>query len=156
VRIFLAATSVLAMLACGGEEGPPDTDGSLLDAADGDAGTDAAVDARAVCPPSFAACATYADHTAASLVQIVIGPNDTYAPPCIRVRAGAQVRIEADGEHPLIAAPCSPEDFVTAPHGGTMTTATYTMSAAGQFGYYCPAHSSSSGNGMAGAILVEP
>jgi plastocyanin len=159
------ATLLLAALvglgACGGppsdDPQPHDAlvldDAASLDAAPADAA--GPPDALGPCAASYAGCASYADRTGEATVTITAS-DDVYDPPCIRVTAGTQVTIGASDSHPLAAAPCSPDDFVGAPASGIATTGSYPVATAGIYGYWCTAHGTPSGAGMAGAIQVVP
>src|SRR5687768_175114 len=115
---------VAMLVACGGDDADdPATDAASapeLDASAADAGPDAASPDAApqACPPTFAGCGTPLDLTGMS--SVTIGFNrEYYTPACIRVSAGTTVSIAATDRHPLAAAPCSEEDFIGAPAGGT-------------------------------------
>ncbi len=87
-----------------------------------------------------------------------------YSPKCIKVSAGTEVTFNGSfSSHPLkagvvqngaeIADAAGTTPLPTAAGGlGTGTTATFTMSSAGSFGYYCIPHGTF---GMNGAIFVQ-
>lgn len=83
----------------------------------------------------------------------------SYDPACIRVKVGSKVRFDGSfGLHPLQGGEVKngvPTPDATSPI--TLTnmgmTATFTMTTAGTYPYYCTSHAAS---GMKGAIFVEP
>jgi plastocyanin len=88
------------------------------------------------------------------------GAGFAYSPRCIKVRVGAEVAFSGDfAFHPLqggavvggtpVAASTGP--FATPTSTGT--TATFAMSAAGSYPYYCTLHAAL---GMAGAVFAVP
>ena len=79
-----------------------------------------------------------------------------YSPACIRVKAGTDVTFNGSfSNHPLRAGDAGPPATVdpNSPIKSTDagSTATFTMSAAGTYPYYCNFHKP----GMAGAVFVE-
>jgi plastocyanin len=144
-RTSLTLASALALALSFGACGDDDNgngNGNQPDAANG----------GAACAANFANCATFEDMTGMGAVSID-APNTAfvYTPKCIRVSPGTAVTIEASSFHPLRSASCSPEDFVG---GQVNATGTYTLNDVGVFGYFCVAHGSNTGGGMAGAIEV--
>jgi plastocyanin len=86
--------------------------------------------------------------------------NLTYAPKCLKVKAGTPVTFNGNfASHPLIggtvvgntATPATSGPFV--PVTNTGTTKTFTMSAVGTFPYYCQPHGTL---GMNGVVYVVP
>jgi plastocyanin len=105
-----------------------------------------------------AAAAT--DMTGMTAVTINFGGatlGDKYSPDCIKVTAGTKVTFAGDFTvHPLVAGdapPATPD--TTGPITATSTgmSATFTMTPAGTYGYYCSVHVASAG--MEGAIIVQ-
>jgi plastocyanin len=87
--------------------------------------------------------------------------NFTYAPKCIKVKAGAMLTFNGNFvSHPLLggvvaggmAIPAMSGPFV--PVTSTGTTKTFTMSSVGTFPYYCVAHAVS--QNMDGVVFVVP
>lgn len=101
------------------------------------------------------------DQTAAASATITFANgNFTYAPKCLKVKAGTPVTFNGSfGSHPLIggtvvgntATPAVSGPFV--PVTNTGTTKTFTMSTAGTFPYYCQPHGTI---GMNGVVYVVP
>jgi plastocyanin len=109
---------------------------------------------------------TATDLTAMSAVSIDFGGTFglAYSPKCIKVSAGTKVTFNGSfSTHPLKAGvvqsgaevpdAAGTTPLPTATTGlNTGTTATFTMSSAGSFGYYCIPHGTF---GMNGAIFVQ-
>jgi plastocyanin len=110
---------------------------------------------------SFAQEATIAgckqgDFVQGSSQQAIITTDFSYSPKCVRVPKGATVTIVGSSMHPLQA--LDPVDGVRNPflnqEGGSKTQ-THTLSDSGVYGFFCTNHGNATGQGMAGAILVE-
>jgi plastocyanin len=87
------------------------------------------------------------------------GVGSNYSPPCFTVSASDMVTFEGPfSSHPFtggrvignVATPDASGPFTPTSTG---TTATFTMSSAGRFGFYCTAHAL---GGMKGAVFVSP
>jgi plastocyanin len=118
-------------------------------------------------PPSVNGCdwSTATDLTGQSAVGIAFGGalGTVYSPRCIRVKAGTQVTFNgAFTFHPLLAGEVTGGVTVPAASGTTPlpttavsggTTATFAMTPAGAYGYFCTMHALL--YGMTGAIYVE-
>jgi plastocyanin len=75
-----------------------------------------------------------------------------YHPKCLTIKVGQSVTFSGSfAAHPLREA-CGPAASLTSTSGGS--SATFTFDVAGDYGYYCPVHGTSSGTGMAGSIRV--
>jgi plastocyanin len=132
-------------------------DAALVDAGAPDVGTDTgpdaaiAPDASTVCAADHAGCATFDDLRGTSSISIRI-VGDEYSPRCVRVSAGTTVEIAADFSHRLSQA-CGErlafEDIA-------FSNVSVVVSTPGVYGIYCIDHGDAAGNGMAGAILVDP
>jgi plastocyanin len=108
--------------------------------------------------------ATAADLTGQAAVSIAFGGATglAFSPRCIRVSVGTSVTFNgAFTFHPLLAGLVEGLVLTPAAAGSTPlptsalstgTTATFTMTPAGAYGYYCTAHATL---GMNGAIFVE-
>lgn len=143
----------------GTDAGPGGGADSGPDAPDAGPGTDLdAGPAPVGCANDFAGCATYMDLTGMSAVSITTGPGFVYAPKCVRVSAGTMVTIAGSTSHPLTKAPCSPAgtELDTLGATGSVTGATVTFAAEGNYGIYCMNHGTSAGGGMAASIQVVP
>jgi plastocyanin len=113
-----------------------------------------------LCESSLNGCtlATAVDHTA-DAITTVTQSGFAYTPQCIKIKAGKQVKIDANyAGHPLsqgavVNGTAFPEMGGPIPHTTTGTTATFTFPSAGSFGYYCDFHY---GLGMYGAVFVVP
>ena len=79
----------------------------------------------------------------------------SYSPRCVKVKAGAQVTIQASGMHPLAA--MAPFNATVNPfaNGTFASDQTRTVTSHGVFGFFCTNHGDQSGNGMAGMVSVE-
>jgi plastocyanin len=171
-KIGVPLITVMALCGCGSSASAPlvdsvspethRADGPGADRARHDAATadarrsDAAERADAssgVCPSTYADCASFTDGTASSPGPVVAFQNFAYDPKCLKVKVGQPVTFQGDfSVHPLRQS-CGPAPVLT---GGTGTQSTFTFSVAGFYGYYCLDHGSSTGQAMAGAILVVP
>jgi plastocyanin len=110
-----------------------------------------------------AAAAT--DMTGMATVSIAFGGATglKYAPPCIKVTSGTKVTFTGDfTTHPLQAGVIANGTATPATAGSsplpttamaTGTTATFTITPAGTYGYYCTVHGVA--DGMEGAIIAE-
>lgn len=116
-----------------------------------------------VCAPTsanacgaFAGCVAFTDLTAPDADRTISfqGGNDRYTPKCIRVRFGQSVTFSGSSfsTHPLTQA-CGPSVDIQRVSSGSTTSVAFDQ-ALGVYGYFCTAHGSSSGSGMAGAIEV--
>lgn len=110
----------------------------------------------AACGTTFASCSTFEDRTAAGASRTINFVPNQYTPRCLRIKAGQTVTFSgAFGSHPLQGA-CGASAVLPASQLDTGSTATFTFSTAGLYGYFCTFHGSSTGGGMAGAIQVDP
>jgi plastocyanin len=113
--------------------------------------------------PTFNGCAPDAFVTSSSPAVVNFGgasgsPLFGYAPPCIRVAAGASVSFLGDfSVHPM--SPGTSPEATTAgsannpiPAKGTGTSLRVTFPLAGTFPYFCQMHYAA---GMAGVVLVQ-
>jgi len=107
-------------------------------------------------PEAHAVCQE-ADFVRSSENQVTITIQGRgYSPPCLIVKAGTQVTIQASPGHPLQGVqngqgPANPffrATEATAPE-------THLLDATGQYGYFCTRHGDHHGNDMAGQIRVE-
>lgn len=106
--------------------------------------------------PGFAGCVAFTDLSDASaLREVRFGRGaDTYEPKCVRIRVGQALTFRGNFDsHPLDPA-CGAASAITSTSGGQL--ASFTFNTPGTFGYYCSAHGSSTGSGMAGAVEVVP
>lgn len=117
-------------------------------------------------PPTVNGCdpGTALDLTAQSAVSVAFGGavGMAYSPRCLRVKAGTQVTFNGNFTfHPLLAglvqgAVLTPAAAGTTPlpttAQSTGTSATFTLTPAGEYGFYCAVHATL---GMSGAIFVE-
>ncbi|MEK6580630.1 MAG: hypothetical protein AABZ55_15510 [Bdellovibrionota bacterium] len=80
-----------------------------------------------------------------------------FIPKCLKVKAGATVTLSANLSHPSqgIQSSDGPENPFFHPSGEVTSDVTVVLEKLGIFGYFCVNHGSSSGAGMAGAVLVE-
>ncbi len=132
--------------------------GPLLGDASVDAGLAAPCDGGA-CVDSctgYAGCVTFVDATDnPSLREVKFGQNgNQYDPPCLRIRLGQTVTFFGGhfDSHPIQQG-CGPAAVITSTQDGNTRTFTFAQ-ALGTYGYYCSAHGSAAGSGMAGAIEV--
>jgi plastocyanin len=104
------------------------------------------------CAVSFAGCASFVDRTAAGASRTVSFAPYSYTPACLTILAGQTVTFSGSfGGHPLAQA-CGPVAVLGASGG---SSAAFTFPTPGIYGYYCTAHGTPSGGGMAGAIYVQ-
>ncbi|MEW5853326.1 MAG: hypothetical protein AB2A00_31390 [Myxococcota bacterium] len=97
----------------------------------------------------------YQDETGQGTFSISTS-GTTYTPKCVKVSAGTAVTIAGSSFHPLQGQ--ADVNGVANPFTGSSaatTAQTQTLSTPGFYGYYCTAHGSAAGTGMAGAIWVE-
>jgi plastocyanin len=96
------------------------------------------------------------DRTGQAQVTISFGSGGyVYTPACIIVSAGTMVTFSGDfSSHPLAGGNNPPTVDASSPilQTTTGTLATFTMSSAGSYGYFCKFHYSV---GMEGAIFVQ-
>jgi plastocyanin len=122
-----------------------------------EAGTDAAIEAGIDASVEVhAPCLTLADYTTATAVSFGGAFGNTYSPRCITVRVGMAVTWNGSFiAHPMAAgtggSPSSPIPSTT-----TGTTATAMFGTAGYYPFYCTAHGTAAGTGMAGVVRVIP
>jgi plastocyanin len=113
-----------------------------------------AADSLAGCAASYAGCSTYQDATSGT-PTITFGTANLYDPKCVKVKVGQSVTFSGTfAVHPLAQASCAPAQAITSTSSGS--TATFTFNTAGVYGFYCTAHGTPQGAGMAGAIMVVP
>lgn len=122
-------------------------------AAGGTGGTGGTVTYKDICGCTFA---NAENHTGQAAVTVSFGGTlgFAYSPKCIIVNPGTDVTFSGSfGTHPLRAytdpANTDPGNPIQATSSGS--TATFTFSAVGSFGYYCSQHVSL---GMCGAVYV--
>jgi plastocyanin len=131
----LALMSILAFAAgCGGGGGSANDDGG---------------GGSPICGCTEAAAE---DHTAETSVTVAFGGTHglAYSPKCILVAPGTAVSFEGEfSTHPLSATEGTGNPIT---HTTSGTTASFTFTAAGAFGYQCDVHFAS---GMCGAIFVQ-
>ena len=102
--------------------------------------------------------ATAVDHTADAAVTINFS-GFMYDPACIKVKAGTDVTFQGSfATHPLRGGTVSGATAMEDPNSPIKATnngmkATFTMTNAGDYGYYCNVHYAS---GMKGAVFVVP
>jgi len=105
------------------------------------------------CPASFAGCASYVDATANDAGRTVSFTSFQYVPKCLRIAAGQSVTFSGSfAVHPLKQA-CGPAAVIAPTASGS--SATFVFEAPGAYGYFCSAHGTEGGSGMAGSVLVE-
>lgn len=79
-----------------------------------------------------------------------------YTPKCLKIKVGATVTIQANSRHPLLAMPDINKAINPFSTNSSYTTPqTRKMNEPGLYGYFCDRHGDSSGDGMAGVIMVE-
>jgi plastocyanin len=136
----LAVMSVLVATSGCGSGGGGNDDGGAND--DGGGGT----------PICGCTAATADDLTAQAAVPVSFGGTAglAYSPKCILVAAGTGVTFEgAFSTHPMSATVGTGNPIA---HTASGTTATFTFSQPGAFGYQCDVHVAS---GMCGAVYVQ-
>ena len=96
---------------------------------------------------------------------VAAGPNAriaiqgrNYVPRCTKVKRGSTITIDGSSHHPTQGIPNAqgPINPVFDEFGGAVETRAHVFNETGAFGFFCVAHSDDQGNGMGGAILVEP
>ncbi len=112
------------------------------------------------CAANYAGCGDgtpYTDMTDAGMVTISFGKSgNTYSPKCLKLKAGTTVTFAGSfTPHPLQQT-CAPTDTRTITTTRSGGEAAFLLTDAGDLGYYCIAHGSKAGAGMAGAIQVIP
>jgi plastocyanin len=106
------------------------------------------------CSLAYAGCDTFTDRTAADADRTVHFQNYSYDPQCLMIRSGQTVTFRGDFiVHPLTPA-CGPELVLY--DRDTSTTAAFTLTITGIYGYYCLDHGNPAGAAMSGAIAVVP
>ena len=126
-----------------------------------DTGSDSASDAGdagGVAFMAFAPCPSQSDY-ASSTTDIAFGGalGLVYSPACLKIATGTAVTFSGDfTTHPLAPStsrgtPAS-NPIVETDAGTTMS---FTFDTAGFYGFYCLAHGTDEGDGMAGMIWVE-
>jgi plastocyanin len=137
-------------------EGDAATAGADAAAAGADAasaGPDAGLSFPA-CAAAFAGCADYTDATATDAARTITFSGGSYTPKCLKLRQGQAVTFSGTfSSHPLEQS-CGPVGAIAAVNAGK--TATYTLGAAGDYGYFCNFHGDATGSGMSGSIRVVP
>jgi len=135
----LALLAVLATVTGCGSDGSTNDDGGGLQ---GDGGGET--------PICGCTKATAEDLTAQTAVTVNFGGTlgTSYAPKCILVAGGTSVSFEGSfSTHPLSATSGTGNPIG---HTASGTTASFTFTEAGAFGYTCDVHA-----GMCGAVYVE-
>ena len=89
--------------------------------------------------------------------HVLIQPQrGSFSPKCVKVPRGTVVTLQGSSIHPVQAqAPIRGVKNPFETDGGSTQPITRTLMEPGYYGYYCIRHGDPSGNGMAGAILVE-
>lgn len=104
------------------------------------------------CSAGFAGCTSFSDGTTGT--PTVSFPGLAYDPKCLRVKVGQTVSFSGSfSAHPLEQA-CGPATVIASTSTGS--SASFSFSKPGLYGYYCTLHGTSAGSGMAGAIEVVP
>lgn len=138
MRRFFLSLVVVGLSACGG---PPPSPGTPEEGQ---------------CAENFAGCTELEDRTADDASRtIAFGDTlgNTYAPKCLKIKAGQTVTFDGDFTvHPLAHA-CGPAE--TIPNVTTGTSEAVTFETSGNYGYFCTRHGNPAGGGMAGRIVVE-
>jgi plastocyanin len=147
--MLLAPIALLAALGCGGSKGAA-PDGGVPS----DAGAPLDGGALTACAASYAGCSQSAfdasDFTAPGADRTVSFTCCEYTPNCLKIKVGQSVTFSgAFSSHPL-AQGCGPAALITNGAGP------FTFNTPGDYGFYCTAHGTRSGGGMAGAIQVVP
>jgi plastocyanin len=141
----------------GGSSGSGGASGAGGGGASGAAGTAGGPGIQA-CPAAFAGCDSFDDRTADTLVTIAVGAAGlAYEPKCVKVKTGTTLRFDGNFSfHPTEAA-CGPIAAVSRISGTTGSVdVTLNRVPEGVYGYYCTAHGTPAGAGMAGAFEVVP
>jgi plastocyanin len=100
------------------------------------------------CASDYAGCTSFTNFTADG--GTISFSCCSYIPKCVRIRVGQPLRFSGFfGDHPL-AQGCGPEPVIVNSPGP------YTFAVPGRYGFYCTAHGSEDGSGMAGAVDVIP
>lgn len=109
------------------------------------------------CKANYAGCSSYQDLTGASATrEIKFGGSVgfAYSPKCIKIKKGQSIKfVGSFTAHPLKA---SCEEAATIPATTSGSSKTVTFNTPGYYNYYCTAHDSGNGSGMAGNIWVVP
>jgi plastocyanin len=100
-----------------------------------------------------------ADFVTAESGSTIETRGSAYTPKCLRIVVGSTVSIVGSNPHPLqgieslVGTPANPifDDL-----GAHISKTEFTFDSTGEFGYYCVAHGTDAGTGMAGSILVVP
>jgi plastocyanin len=107
----------------------------------------------------FAGC-TDADYVTVDRNIVVTTVGSSYSPKCLKVKVGATVLIAASTIHPVQGKENSanqPVNPIFDDLGAKVSNTNFTFTNGGEFGYYCVAHGTEAGRGMAGSIIVvEP
>jgi plastocyanin len=108
-------------------------------------------------PVNGCTLASAEDHTSSNTLTITFGGSAglTYSPACAKVKTGTMVTFSgAFTTHPLAGGNSPPTKDATSPIAETKTgtTATFTLSTAGTYGFFCEVHQSL---GMQGALFVQ-
>lgn len=106
--------------------------------------------------PVVAGCKA-TDFVEGSLENQIKIVGTAFSPKCLRVKVGSSITIEASTHHPLT--PMAKIGDMINPFSDQpkfFSAQTRVMTAPGLFGYFCKVHGDPEGDGMAGAILVEP
>lgn len=102
-----------------------------------------------LCPAVVSGCTTWDDTT--TTVEFGGAHGDSYAPPCLRVSVNEPITFAGDfAVHPLRQV-CGPAPAIPSTSSGG--TATFQLTMAGTYGYFCSTHGDA---GMVGAIDVVP
>jgi plastocyanin len=141
-----------------GEPAESVDDGEAGDVAEDGEPADVVADAPAdeatgtACAEAYAGCSTWTDPGDAGTPTVTFAPF-SYTPKCLRIAAGQSVAFDGPfASHPLTQG-CGPAEVIT---NGTGSSASFTFTVPGVYGYYCALHGSAAGTGMGGAILVDP
>lgn len=123
---------------------------------------DASDDNSALCAPmNFADCGVFIDLTGDAADRTILFGNFQYTPKCAQLKSGQSITFAGDFVvHPLVQA-CGPEDVLErrlplTAAAGVDASYSFTLRAAGIYGYYCLDHGNSKGDVMSGAIQVIP
>lgn len=109
------------------------------------------------CATGFASCTTFDDKTADTTVTVDFGTAGfEYTPKCIKVKAGTKIDFKGDFTAHPFKATCGPAMLPDSgqPSGSGTFTVDTTGLASGVYGYFCTAHGTAAGSGMAGAIEI--